>query len=291
MTAGEGRAAIEAITPTIAVDLLRRNGLAPRKADGQNFITDANTVRRILDAARLEPDDHVLEVGPGLGSMTLLLPERVRRVTAVEIDSGLAALLERMVGDRVEVVHADVLSLDLVATFGDDPVRLLSNLPYNVATPILVTVLDSGIATDAYVMSQREVGERWTARAGDDAYGAVSVKLALLGDASIDMQVPRAVFHPVPNVDSVMVRVAPHAEPLSTDRRRQVGNVVEAAFTQRRKTLRNNLRRTLGDDAAEVAAATGLDLGRRAETLDVDEFVALTEALVAGGIPVSVAPW
>lgn len=280
---------ITAITPSVAQDLLRRHRLAPRKSDGQNFLVDPNTVRRIIEAADLHEDDHVLEVGPGLGSMTLILQDLVRKVTAVELDRGLAAVVGGLVADNVDVIEADVLDLDLTATF-DAPVRLLSNLPYNAATPILLTLMDSGMVTDAYVMTQREVGDRWIAVPGDDAFGAVSVKVALLGDAAIDLMVPRAVFLPVPNVDSVMVRLKPHADPLPVMDRRRVGHVVDGCFVQRRKTMRNNVRRAWGDEAVAPAAEV-VDLGRRAETLSSEEFIALTDAFVAAGLDLLDGPW
>lgn len=277
------------LTPTSVRDLLRRHGLAPRKSDGQNFLVDPNTVERLLDAADLGPDDHVLEVGPGLGSMTVLLQDRVARVTAVEIDAGLARVVDDLTGPTVTVVHDDVLQLDLAALV-DGPVRLLSNLPYNAATPILLRLLDSGFVVDAWTMTQLEVGERWTATAGDAAYGAVSVKVALAGVADLGLRVPRTVFHPTPRVDSVMVRVAVHDDVDPTWRRR-VGHVAEIGFRQRRKTLRNNLRAGLGDDAVTAAADAGFDLGRRAETLDVDEWRSLTAALVDGDVEVPPTPW
>lgn len=280
---------ISAITPSVAQDLLRRHRLAPRKSDGQNFLVDPNTVHRILEAARLDVDDHVLEVGPGLGSMTLILQNLVRKVTAVELDRGLAKVVAGLVGENVDVIEADVLDLDLDELF-DEPVRLLSNLPYNAATPILLSLMDTGAVTDAYVMTQREVGDRWTAVAGDGAFGAVSVKVALLGEATIDLAVPRSVFHPVPNVDSVMVRLVPHADALPVSQRRRVGHVVEGCFVQRRKTLRNNVRRQWGDEAIDPAAGV-VDLGRRAETLSTDEFIGLTDALAAAGVPLDDRPW
>lgn len=269
-----------AITPSVAARLLAQHGLAPRKSAGQNFVVDPNTVERIVKAARIGHGDVVLEIGPGLGSLTVPLARAARRVVAVEIDTGLGALAADLTAPlgNVAVVVADALRVDLDALLGE-PARLVANLPYNVATPLLFSALDSDHVVDAYVMVQREVGERWAAVPGDDLYGGVSVKLALAGAVRIDRTVPRGVFLPVPNVDSVMVRVTRHDDAMPTEDRHRVAAVVDAAFAQRRKTLRNNLRAAYGADGVEALSAAGLDPGARAETLDVEDFVRLADAL------------
>lgn len=274
----------DAITPRLAAALLERHGLAPRKAAGQNFVVDPNTVERIVGAAGIGPDDVVLEIGPGLGSMTLPLARAARRVVAVEIDRGLAAVVADVTAPlgNVEVHVGDALRTDLDVVLGE-PARLVANLPYNVATPLLFTALDAEHVVDAYVMVQREVGERWAAVPGDRLYAGVSAKVALAGTARVDLTVPRAVFLPVPNVDSVMVRVTRHADAPSRGRRRWIGGVVDAAFAQRRKTLRNNLRAAFGDVGVDALAGAGLDPSARAETVAVDGFVALADALEAAG--------
>lgn len=273
-----------AITPRVAAALLEAHGLAPRRSAGQNFVVDPNTVERIVRAAGLGPDDVVLEIGPGLGSLTLPLARVARRVVAVEVDRGLGAVVADLTAPlgNVEVVVADALRADLDALLGE-PARLVANLPYNVATPLLFAALDCHHVVDAYVMVQREVGERWAARPGDRSYAGVSVKLALAGTATIDLTVPRGVFLPVPNVESVMVRVTRHPDAMSLQRRRQVAAVVDAAFAQRRKTLRNNLRAAWGQTGVAALRAAGLDPSARAETLGVEAFVALADALAAAG--------
>jgi 16S rRNA (adenine1518-N6/adenine1519-N6)-dimethyltransferase len=272
----------ELLTPTAARELIDRYGLAMRRRDGQNLLIDPNTVRRIVAAAGLAPDDVVLEVGPGLGSLTLALAPAVARVVAVEIDAGFVAVLAEVLegaGD-VEVVHADALAVDLGALVGGGPARLVANLPYSVATAVVIEALATAAFTDAFVMVQREVGERWAAGPGDDAYGAVSVKLALLADVAITMTIPRAVFLPVPNVDSVMVRLVRRADAPTPEEFARIAAVVDAAFAQRRKTLRNTLR-ALGTDAevAAAAASVGVDLSLRAEELDASTLVRLADAL------------
>ncbi len=277
MTAGDGL-----LTPTTVTRLLAEHGLAPRKSAGQNFVVDPNTVRHIVAAAALAADDDVLEIGPGLGSLTLGLAEVARSVTAVEIDAGFVGVLEELFAGRedVTIVHADALSVDLDELVGGRAVRAVANLPYNVATPLLFALLEARSVIDAYVMVQREVGERWQARVGDASYGGVSLKLALLADVRIERAIPRTVFHPVPNVDSVMVRVTRRADAPDPESYARLAALVDAAFAQRRKTLRNTLRAVAGRDELEVAAATArIDLGARAETLDVDAVRALAAAL------------
>jgi 16S rRNA (adenine1518-N6/adenine1519-N6)-dimethyltransferase len=264
--------------------LLRDHGLAPRKAAGQNFVVDPNTVRRIVAAADLHPDDTVLEIGPGLGSLTLGLAAAAARVVAVEIDAGMVgALAEVLEGiDHVEVVHADALRADLGALAGGGPLRLVANLPYNTATPLVMHALADPAVHDLFVMVQREVGERWAARPGHPLHAGVSVKLALLADVEVAMPVPRTVFHPVPNVDSVMVRIARRSDAPTGERRARLLTLVDTAFAQRRKTLRNNLRGLAPLTVLTEAAATaGVDLGARAETLDAATIARLGDALDA----------
>ncbi len=276
------RAGDALLTPTTVARLLAEHGLAPRKSAGQNFVVDPNTVRHIVAAAALEADDDVLEIGPGLGSLTLGLAEAARSVTAVEIDAGFVGVLEELFAGRddVMVVHADALAVDLDAVVGGRAVRAVANLPYNVATPLLFALLQARSVIDAYVMVQREVGERWQARVGDASYGGVSLKLALLADVRIERAIPRTVFHPVPNVDSVMVRVARRDDAPDPETYARLAALVDAAFAQRRKTLRNTLRAVAGRQELEAAATrAGIDLGDRAETLDVDSVRSLAAAL------------
>lgn len=270
----------DAVTPSVAARLLDQHGLAPRRTAGQNFVVDPNTVDRIVHAAGIAPQDAVLEVGPGLGSLTLALARVARRVVAVEIDSGLAGVVRDLTAglDNVEIVHDDALRADLDALLGE-PARVVANLPYNVATPLVFALLDAEHVRDLYVMVQREVGQRWAARPGDPLYAGVSVRLALAASAKIDLTVPRSVFLPVPNVDSVMVRVQRRPDALPLVERRRVSAVVDAAFAARRKTLRNNLRSVYGDAGVQALHDAGVDPSARAETLDVGAFVAVARAL------------
>lgn len=270
------------LTPTAARALLDRHGLAMRKRDGQHLLVDPNTVRRIVTTARLAPDDVVLEIGPGIGSLTLALADAVERVVAVEIDAGFVGALADVLADvdGVEVVHADALAIDLAALVDGGPARMVANLPYNIATALTIGALASGAFSELFVMVQREVGERWAARPGDATYSGVSAKLGVLADVSVELTIPRSVFLPVPNVDSVMVRLVRRVDAPDAAGFARLATVIEAAFSQRRKTLRNTLRTLAGPDAVDAAAArAGIDLSDRAEALAPQAFIRLAEAL------------
>lgn len=271
------------LTPGDVRRLLATHGLAPTKRYGQNFVVDANVVRKVVRDAGVAAGDLVVELGPGLGSLTLALRAAGARVVAVEIDAGLVRALGEVVGDDpgVEVIHADALHVDLRALAGGHAEPLLvANLPYNQATPLVITALEAGVFARMSVMVQREVGVRWAAGVGDPLYGAVSVKIAAFAEARVTAHVPRGAFWPVPNVDSVTVGLRPrrwaHDVP-----RAEVFALVERGFAQRRKRLRNALAAPDLTAAGVEAAltATGLDPGTRAEELDLDRWVALAAAI------------
>ncbi len=262
------------LTPAGVRRLAAELGVRPAKSLGQNFVIDPNTIRRIVRAAALEPDDVVVEVGPGLGSLTLGLLAAVRRVVAVEVDPVLAgALATTTAGHKgLDVVVADVL--DVEALPGPPPTALVANLPYNVAVPVLLTMLERFPSIGrGLVMVQQEVADRLTAQPGSRTYGVPSVKLAWYADATQAGAVPRSVFWPVPNVDSGLVRFRRHQPPDETPREDTFA-VVDAAFAQRRKTLRAALARWAGSpQAAEQALRdAGLDPGLRGEALGVADF-------------------
>jgi 16S rRNA (adenine1518-N6/adenine1519-N6)-dimethyltransferase len=260
--------------------------LRPSKQRGQNFVIDGNTVRRIVREAGVGPDDVVLEVGPGLGSLTLALLEVARHVVAVEVDGRLAQRLARTVGehapelaDRLTVVEADALRLTAV---DPSPTALVANLPYNVSVPVLLHLL--ALLPDlrkGLVMVQAEVADRLAAPPGSRTYGVPSVKAAWYADVRRVGTVSRSVFWPVPNVDSGLVGWTRRDPPRTTATREQVFAVVDAAFAQRRKTLRAALRPMAGDTATVQAALTaaGVDPTARGEVLDVAAFARIAEAL------------
>lgn len=258
-------------------DLAAFLDLAPTKRLGQNFVVDANTVRRIVAAAGVRPGDEVLEVGPGLGSLTLGLLEAGARVTAVEIDQRLADLLPRTVaelspGAPLEVVTGDALRVAIPGA----PTRLVANLPYNVSVPVLLHLLDTvpSLAT-ALVMVQAEVGQRIAAPPGSRTYGVPSVKAAWYGDWSLAGNISRQVFWPLPRVDSVLVSFTRTEAPGSAEERARTFELVDAAFGQRRKMLRQALAGPLGGAAAASARliASGVDPTRRGEQLTVMDFL------------------
>ncbi len=263
-------------------ELLHRNGLAPRRDLGQNFVTDANTVRRIARLAAVSAGDSVLEIGAGVGSLTLALAETGADITAVEIDRGLVPVLRDVVAElpNVRVVEGDAMRLDWAAVLdGRVGWVLIANLPYNIATPMILDLLD-GVPQIArmLVMVQREAADRLCATAGSDAYGAVSVKVAYWATARIVGAVPATVFVPTPNVESALVEICRRPEPAVATPAEQLFHLVRTAFGQRRKMLRRSL---AGIVPAEVFAAAGIDAQRRPEELDIVEWAALTDAWLA----------
>jgi 16S rRNA (adenine1518-N6/adenine1519-N6)-dimethyltransferase len=270
------------LTPSRVRELLARHDLRPSKALGQHYLADPNTARKVARLGGVEPGETVLEVGPGLGSLTLALREAGAAVVAVEADPRLLPALAEVLGDDplVKVEVADALKADLAA-LAPSARRLVANLPYNIAATLVLKVLAEAPAIDhQVVMVQREVGERLAAPPGSAAYGAPSAKLAARATARVLSPVSRHVFVPEPHVDSVLLGVTRRQHPATAGvDPAQLGRVIDAAFGQRRKTLRNALR-GLGLDAAGVEAvgkAAGVDLGLRAERLDVADFAALAQ--------------
>ena len=252
-------------------DLLARAGRHPSRALGQNFVADPNTVRRIAALAGVGPGDRVVEIGAGLGSLTLALRETGADVTAIEIDHHLVPLLRETVEPvGVRVIEADAMTFDWQALLGQDHVTLVANLPYNIATPLVADLLDGVPQIERMlVMVQREVGERLAAGVGDEHYGAVSVKVSYWAEAKVVGRVPPTVFIPQPKVDSALVSIVRRAElPADID-----FALVRAGFGQRRKMLRRSLS-GLVDDAAFACA--GVRPEARAEELDVAAWGRLT---------------
>lgn len=254
--------------------LLDEHGLRPSKARGQHFVTDPNTVRRIARLARVGAGDRVVEIGAGLGSLTLALSETGAAVTAVEVDRGLVTALRSVVEPAgVAVVEADALALDWDALLGPGPWVLVANLPYNVATPLVLDLLDTVPAIERMlVMVQREVGERLAAGVGDEQYGLPSVKVAYWGKASVVGKVPASVFVPQPRVESALVSIArrPGVAPMPEG----LWDLARRGFGQRRKMLRRAL--GLADEVFECA---GVRPEARAEELSVADWARLAACL------------
>lgn len=275
---------VKLLGPAEIRDLAALLDVQPTKKLGQNFVHDHGTVRRIVTTASVSPGERVLEVGPGLGSLTLALLEAGASVTAIEIDERLAAQLPRTaevmapaVADRLEVITQDALRVDEVP---GEPVAIVANLPYNVSVPVLLHLLERVPSLRrGVVMVQREVGERFAASPGSKVYGSPSVKAAWYGTWRTAGLVGRKVFWPVPNVDSVLVSFEAHeAHPGDEALRRRMFALVDAAFGQRRKMLRQSLAACFDGSsqlATEALEAAGIDPTARGEALEPDAFVRL----------------
>jgi 16S rRNA (adenine1518-N6/adenine1519-N6)-dimethyltransferase len=301
--AGPTSGAAHLLGPTDIRALARELGIRPTKTLGQNFVHDAGTVRRIARDAGVGPHNRVLEIGPGLGSLTLALLETGAYVSAVEIDPVLAGVLPATVearmpqaAGRFALAQRDALTIDSAADLAVPPLagaapyrpeHLVANLPYNVAVPVLLTVLEvlPSLKT-ALVMVQSEVADRLAAEPGSRTYGAPSVKLAWYGQARRGAKISRSVFWPVPNVDSALVSFRRDASPrdvaqrTSDISREEVFAVVDSAFAQRRKTLRAALAEWAGSPsrAEQILRRAGVDPGVRGERLSVNEFIAIATA-------------
>ncbi|MGW6482663.1 16S rRNA (adenine(1518)-N(6)/adenine(1519)-N(6))-dimethyltransferase RsmA [Streptomyces sp. NPDC055059] len=261
-------------------------GVRPTKQRGQNFVIDANTVRRIVRTAQVTPEDNVVEVGPGLGSLTLALLEAAAHVTAVEIDDVLAAALPATIEARLPqkkdafaLVHSDAMQVRELP--GPAPTALVANLPYNVAVPVLLHMLDTFPSIErTLVMVQAEVADRLAAAPGSKVYGVPSVKANWYADVKRAGSIGRNVFWPAPNVDSGLVALVRRTEPVATTAsKREVFAVVDAAFAQRRKTLRAALSGWAGSAAAAEAAlvAACVSPQARGEAITVEEFARIAE--------------
>lgn len=261
--------------------LLESASLRAKRALGQNFVVDPNTVRRIARLARVGEGSHIVEIGAGLGALTLALAETGADITAVEVDDSLIPLLTANVADapNVRVVHADAMKTEWTALLaGHDDWILVANLPYNVATPLVADILDYVPAVRRMlVMVQREVAERLVAAPSTDAYGAVSVKVAFHATSSIVGHVPASVFLPRPNVESSLVEIVRRPHPIATDvAARDVFRLVRAGFAKRRKMLRGALDGTV--DSSHFACA-GIEPTARAEELGVDDWIRLARCM------------
>ena len=272
-------------------ELAAKLDVMPTKKLGQNFVTDPNTIRRIVAAAKLTGDETVVEIGPGLGSLTLGLLEVAKRVVAVEIDPKLAGELEatvaaRAVGRDFTLVRGDALQVtELPASDGSGligPDALVANLPYNISVPVLLHFLETFKSLQTgLVLVQAEVAHRLAATPGSKVYGVPSVKLAWYADSALAGNVGRTIFWPVPNVDSALVFFAKREQPLGDEVLRvAVFAAIDAAFSQRRKTLRQALADWAGSaaEAERILKAAGIDPQKRGEQLDVHDFVRIASA-------------
>ncbi|MCB1283471.1 MAG: 16S rRNA (adenine(1518)-N(6)/adenine(1519)-N(6))-dimethyltransferase RsmA [Microthrixaceae bacterium] len=265
------------LTRTRLLEVMAEHDLAPHRTLGQNFVIDHNTIRKIVRLAGVQPDDVVVEVGPGLGSLTLGLLEAGASVRAVEIDARLVPAMQAITAGAAEVTVADALEVDWSKVTRGEPCTLVANLPYNVATPVVLRILDEAPEIGRLVvMVQKEVAERLAATPGSKAYGIPSVKVAYWATARMVGTIGSEVFHPRPKVTSALVEIIRRPQPVDGSDPTALFPLVKAGFGQRRKTLRRSLS-SLVDDEAFVAA--GVSPSARAEELDVVAWCRLAAAV------------
>jgi len=281
------------LTPTEIRELASKLDLKPTKKLGQNFVTDQNTVEKIVRTSKVNKDSIVLEVGPGLGSLTLALLATGAKVFAVEIDQRLAELLpitakaKGFSGDQLEVINKD--ALEITTNDIKNPNILVANLPYNVSVPVIIHILETFPSIENYlVMVQSEVADRLAASPGSRTYGSPSVKLQWYGEVSKAGSVSRSVFWPVPNVDSDLVQIT-RKKDVDQSIRKELFAVVDAAFSQRRKMLRSALSSMCAgsEKASEILESAQIDPQLRGEALNVDDYVRLTYAMKKSGITIN----
>lgn len=272
------------------MDLVKKHGFKFTKSLGQNFLIDDNIVDKIVAGAGIGPGDKIIEVGPGIGTLTREMASRAETLMAVEIDKNLIPILADTLGDydNVKIVNEDIIKADIRGlideNLGGGPVKLVANLPYYITTPIIMRFLEENInVTDIVVMVQKEVAERMNAQPGGKDFGALSVAVQYYCDTEIVAKVPRHLFVPQPNVDSIVIalRIRPERK-YKVDDEDLYFKVVKAAFGQRRKTLLNSIS-SMGnlakDQVKEALEEAGIDPKRRGETLSLDEFAILSNVI------------
>ncbi len=270
-------------------ELLRRYGLAAKKSWGQNFLVSERVYRAIVDATVVADDDWIVEIGAGLGTLTMRLAQRIPEgmLLAIERDRDLVRVLEAELGllDNVEIVEANALNYDLAAAarWHGGPIAVCGNLPYQISSQILFRIIEArGHVSRAVVMLQREVADRLLASPGSKTYGAIGVLVQTYADVSQVVRARPGAFAPPPEVESTVVKLTPRPAPEAAQRDPEhYAAVVHAAFRQRRKTLRNAIRAAFGSAAAPALERAGIDPDRRGETLSIAEFAALADALAA----------
>lgn len=282
--------------PSRTKEILKKHGFTFKKSLGQNFLTDLNILNNIIEAADLNEESHVIEVGPGIGALTEQLARHSQQVLAFEIDQRLLPVLKDTLSpySNVTVVNQDVLKADVAQiaaeTFSSlDNIKVVANLPYYITTPIMMSFLESELpVAEMIVMMQKEVAERIIANPGSKAYGSLSIAIQYYMEASIAFIVPKTAFVPQPNVDSAILKLVRRLEPrVAVHSEQHFFELVRASFTQRRKTLWNNLIGFYGktheqkEKIRQALEITNIEPSRRAETLSLEEFADLSNALVS----------
>lgn len=270
------------LTRTEALALIKKHGINPKKSLGQNFVVEPNSIRQIVGIAEIEPDDFVLEVGPGLGSLTRSLLEASKHVTVIEIDETLVTVIKDSLegyNEKLQIIHADVMDLDLerVLITRNENWNLVANLPYNIAVPLICEFLEKVTSISKMtVMVQREVADRLVAKAGQKAYGLPSLKVEYYAEVKKIVDVPPTVFLPKPKVESSIVQIKRRENKITTDADILFG-LAKRAFNQRRKMLRKSLKEVLDSDDFDASA---VDSMIRAEDVTLDNWVSLTRQFV-----------
>ena len=277
--------------PAATMDIVKKYGIYAKKKFGQNFLVDTHVLERIVDAAELTGDDFVLEIGPGIGTLTQYLAYNAGRVLAVEIDKSLLDVLNETTSgyDNVEILNEDILKVDLTKiaeTMNDGkPIKIAANLPYYITTPIIMGILESGASVSSMTfMVQKEVAERMAAKPGGKDYGALSLAVQYYCETELNANVPPNCFMPRPEVYSAVITLKPRAEKIKVSDEKLMFKLIKAAFSQRRKTLSNCLRnspefRFSKEQAVELLGKAGLDINIRGEALSLDAYAHITDIL------------
>ena len=281
-------------TPKRTREIMERHGLTVKKSLGQNFLIEPNILTRMLEVAGVDKTTNVIEIGPGIGALTERLAREAKQVLAFEIDGRLLPVLDETLApyDNVTVVHSDILDVDLEQVIGEhfdinEPLLVVANLPYYITTPIIMNLLESKLPIDGFaMMMQKEVAERMTAQPNSKAYGSLTVAIQYWCHAKIGFIVPKTVFNPAPNVDSAILVLERREEPLVTVKDEAFFfDLVKNSFVQRRKTLWNNLVKAYvpgkltKEQIQEALDSVSIEPNRRAETLTIEEFAALSNQL------------
>ena len=279
-------------TPKATLEVINKYGFAFQKKFGQNFLIDSNILESIVGAAEITKDDFVLEIGPGIGTMTQYLCESAREVVAVEIDKMLIPILNETLSeyDNVEVINEDVLKVDIKSLAeernGGKPIKVVANLPYYITTPIIMGLFESGVPIDSItIMVQKEVAERMKAGPGTKDYGALSLAVQYYSDAKIVLKVPASCFMPKPNVDSAVIRLKRHSDnPFDVKDSELMFKIIKASFNQRRKTLANGIKNSpelqyTREQVEEALCRLGKNANIRGEALTPEEFAELSNIL------------
>ena len=265
--------------------VLERHGFTFKKSFGQNFLTDTNILNKIVNAADLNDEVGVIEIGPGIGALTEFIARKAKKVVAYEIDPRLIPILAETLApyDNVKVIHQDILKADVASMIEEEfkdvkHIAVVANLPYYITTPILMGLIEKKLPIDWYVtMMQKEVAERLSANPGSKDYNALSIAVQYYTEAKIALNVPKTVFIPAPNVDSSVVKLTKREQPaVAVENEDFFLEIVHAAFKQRRKTIQNNLNQHFNDlakeDVTKLLEEAGIVPSRRGETLTIEEF-------------------